>query len=44
MARRSTTRPEALAPAIIRFVDKVPGALPNEPTEASADSFAASGR
>lgn len=30
--------------AVIRFVDKLPGPLPNEPTKASAASFAASGR
>lgn len=30
--------------AIVNFVDKVPGALPNEPTRASAAKFAESGR
>jgi pimeloyl-ACP methyl ester carboxylesterase len=35
---------QATRDAIIRFVDNVPGALPNDPTRASADSFAASGR
>ena len=30
--------------AILRFVDNVPGALPNEPTQATATAFARSGR
>lgn len=30
--------------AIVRFIDNVPGALPNEPTRATAHQFAVSGR
>ena len=35
---------QATRDAIIRFVENVPGVLANEPTKASADSFAESGR